>query len=240
MTPAAPQYEGKAKRLWPGEEPGTCVLEFTDKVTAGNGAKRSVIEGKGAANARISALMMADLENAGIPTHHLSVVDDENHLVRDVKIVPLEVIVRNIAAGSLTRVYGITEGETLRFPIVELCWKRDDLGDPLLTRTHVEAFGISDAETVDAMEEMALAVNDVLRARFEALGLTLVDFKLEFGRTKEGQLVVADEISPDTCRIWNTDSGEKLDKDRFRRDLGDLLEGYDQVLELLQREEQLA
>jgi phosphoribosylaminoimidazole-succinocarboxamide synthase len=233
-TSGAPRYEGKAKRLWPGPAPGTCLMEFTDAVTAGNGARRDEVEGKGAANARISSILMRAVGEAGIPTHFLDDVDEITHLVRDVEIVPLEVIVRNIAAGSLSRTFGIEEGTPLEHPLVELCWKRDDLGDPLLAHAHVAAFGIADADTVDAIELLALRVNDVLIERFAALALVLVDFKLEFGRTPEGTIVLADEMSPDTCRIWRASDGTKLDKDRFRRDLGDLLEGYGEVLDRLE------
>lgn len=230
-TRAALRYEGKAKRVFETDDPALCVVEYTDGATAFNGKKRATIAGKGALNNAISAALMQAVAEAGVATHLVRVLGEREQLVRSVEIVPLEVVVRNVVAGSLATRLGLPEGTHLPAPIVEFYYKRDDLGDPLLNRAHIAALGIASAGTVDRLERRASRVNDVLIRYLRQRGIKLVDFKLEFGFTPDGELLLADEISPDTCRMWDAVTGEKLDKDRFRRDLGDLVSGYRQVLE---------
>jgi phosphoribosylaminoimidazole-succinocarboxamide synthase len=230
-TRAALRYEGKAKRVYETDDPTLQIIEYTDGATAFNGEKRATITGKGALNNKISAALMQAVAEAGVPTHFVALLGEHEQLVRRVDIVPLEVVVRNIVAGSLANRMGLDEGTPLPTPIVEFYYKRDDLGDPLLNRAHIQALGIVSPGCVDRIERRASRVNDVLLGHLASRGITLVDFKLEFGFTADGELLLADEISPDTCRFWDSATGEKLDKDRFRRDLGDLVEGYAQVLD---------
>jgi phosphoribosylaminoimidazole-succinocarboxamide synthase len=235
------RYEGKAKRVYRTSDPDVCLIEFTDAATAFNGERKGRIDEKGSINCATSTLLFQLLETEGVPTHLVERVSETELLARNVDIVPLEVIVRNIAAGSFTKRLGIAEGTPLKRPIVEFSYKRDDLGDPLLTRSYIEVLEIAPMELVDRIEAAALKVNDVLRAHFAERGITLVDFKLEFGTTADGQLLLADEISPDTCRFWDAKTGEKLDKDLFRHDLGDATAGYTQLLDRLEgRREVLA
>lgn len=230
-------YEGKAKILYEGPDPDTIIQYFKDDATAGNGAKHAVIAGKGVLNNRISSHLMTKLEAIGIPTHFIRSVNMREQLVRRVEIIPIELVVRNIAAGSLCKRLGVKEGEYLRKPLVEYYYKKDDLGDPLVGEDHVVTFGWADPYELDEMVAMAWRVNDYLNGLFSGIGLKLVDFKLEFGRLwgENGELyiVLADEISPDNCRLWDSKTGEKLDKDRFRQDLGDLVEGYQYIAERL-------
>jgi phosphoribosylaminoimidazole-succinocarboxamide synthase len=224
------RYEGKAKRVFRTTDPDTCLIEFTDAATAFNGERRGRIDEKGSINCATSVLLFQMLEEAGVATHLVERVSDTELLARNVEIVPLEVVVRNIAAGSFTKRLGITEGTPLKRPIVEFSYKRDDLGDPLLTRSYIEVLDIAPLEVVDELERRALRINELLREHFADRGITLVDFKLEFGTTPDGELLLADEISPDTCRFWDAETGEKLDKDLFRHDLGDATAGYTQLL----------
>jgi phosphoribosylaminoimidazole-succinocarboxamide synthase len=226
-------YEGKAKIIYEGTEPGTLIQYFKDDATAGNGQKKAVISGKGVLNNRISAHLMSRLESIGIPTHFIRSLNMREQLVRAVEVIPLEVVVRNVAAGSLCKRLGIEEGKTLQGPVIEYYYKKDALGDPMVNENHVFAFGWADPYEIDEMVAMAWRINDYLNGLFAGVGLRLVDFKLEFGRLwgeyGELYLILADEISPDNCRLWDVHTGEKLDKDRFRLDLGNVIEGYQEV-----------
>ncbi|RDI95558.1 phosphoribosylaminoimidazolesuccinocarboxamide synthase [Meiothermus sp. QL-1] len=223
-------YEGKAKILYPGAEAGTVRVYFKDEATAFNGQKRGEIAGKGAVNNQVSAALFRHLEAHGVPTHFVRELSEREMLVRRVEIVPLEVIVRNRAAGSFARRYGVEEGRVLPFPLVEFSYKNDALGDPLICEEAALALGLADREGLADIRALALRVNTLLGDYFARRGLELVDFKLEFGRLPEGRLVLADEISPDTMRLWEVGTGERMDKDRFRRDLGGVEEAYQEVL----------
>ncbi|SEO29044.1 phosphoribosylaminoimidazole-succinocarboxamide synthase [Salinihabitans flavidus] len=225
-------YEGKAKILYEGPEPGTLVQYFKDDATAFNAEKRDVIDGKGALNNRLSEYFMTGLNNVGVPTHFLKRLNMREQLVRACEIIPLEVIVRNYAAGSLSTRLGIEEGTQLPRPIVEYCYKDDKLGDPLVTEEHIAAFGWASQQDMDDILSLALRVNDFMSGVMFGVGIRLVDFKIEVGRVYDGdfqRLVVADEISPDSCRLWDLETGRKLDKDVFRRDLGNLTDAYAEV-----------
>jgi phosphoribosylaminoimidazole-succinocarboxamide synthase len=225
-------YEGKAKILYEGPEPGTLVQYFKDDATAYNAAKRDVIEGKGVLNNRLSEFFMTGLGNIGVPTHFIKRLNMREQLIRAVEIIPLEVVVRNYAAGSMSERLGLEEGSTLPRPIVEFYYKDDKLGDPLVSEEHILAFGWATQQDLDDMISLALRVNDFLTGCMMAVGIRLVDFKIEIGRIWDGdfqRLILADEISPDSCRLWDADSGRKLDKDVFRRDLGDLSDAYTEV-----------
>ena len=230
-------YEGKAKTLYEGPDPNTVIQYFKDDATAFNAQKKAVIAGKGVLNNRISAHLMTKLESIGIPTHFIRSINMREQLVRKVEIIPIEVVVRNIAAGSLVKRLGIQEGTFLGRPLVEFYYKKDALGDPMVSEDHIITFGWADPYELDEMVAMAWRVNDYLNGLFAGIGLKLVDFKLEFGRLwgDHGELyiILADEISPDNCRLWDMKTGEKLDKDRFRFDLGDLIEGYQYIAEKL-------
>jgi len=228
-------YEGKAKRLYETEVEDELLMEFKDDATAGNGAKHALFEGKGTLNKQLSMLIYGMLEEGGIPTHHIREVDETHVIVRRVKIIPLEVVVRNVVAGSLSKRLGIEEGVALSEPIIETFYKVDELNDPMITDAHVlKVLKLCSKGDLAVIKEMAFKVNSLLGAAFAKAGIRLIDFKMEFGKTADGDIILADEISPDCCRLWDAQSGEKLDKDRFRRDLGDLTEGYRQVLERLQ------
>lgn len=226
-------YEGKAKIIYEGPEPGTVVQYFKDDATAGNGAKHAVIAGKGILNNRISSHLMTKLEGIGVPTHFLKSLNMREQLVRQVSIVPIELVVRNIAAGSISKRLGIAEGTHLPRPIVEFYYKNDALGDPMVSDDHIIAFGWADPYELEEMVNLAYRANDYLNGLFAGVGLQLIDFKLEFGRIfgEQGELyiVLADEISPDTCRLWDVKTKEKMDKDRFRQDMGGLVEAYQEV-----------
>lgn len=229
-------YEGKAKRLYATDNPDELLMEFKDDTTAGNGAKFAQFENKGRLNKELSLLIFGMLEEGGIPTHHVREVDDIHVIVRKVQIVPLEVVVRNVVAGSLSKRTGIEEGTPLDAPIVETFYKVDELNDPIITDAHIlKVLKLCSKGELAVIKEMAFKINEILAAAFAKAGIRLIDFKMEFGKTAEGDIILADEISPDCCRLWDADTGEKLDKDRFRRDLGDLTEGYQQVLERLQK-----
>ncbi len=237
MTRRNKIYEGKAKTLYEGPEPGTIIQYFKDDATAFNGEKHASIAGKGVLNNRISAHLMTKLESIGVPTHFIKQLNMREQLVRKVEIIPIELVMRNIAAGSLCKRLGVKEGTVLSRPLVEYFYKDDSLGDPLVGEDHCMVMGWADPYELEEMVTMAWRINDYLNGLFAGIGLRLVDFKLEFGRVwdEEGNLYIllADEICPDTCRLWDAKTGEKMDKDRFRFDLGDLVEGYQYVAEKL-------
>ncbi len=225
-------YEGKAKILYEGPEPGTLVQYFKDDATAYNAEKKAVIDGKGALNNRLSEFFMQGLTAIGVPNHFIRRLNMREQLIRQVEIIPLEVIVRNYAAGSICKRLGLEEGMHLPRPIIEFCYKDDALGDPLVSEEHIIAFGWASQQDLDDMVALALRVNDFLSGVMLAVGIRLVDFKIEIGRIWDGdfhRLIVADEISPDSCRLWDLETGRKLDKDVFRRDLGDLADAYTEV-----------
>ena len=229
-------YEGKAKTLFEGPEPGTIVQYFKDDATAFNAEKRDVIEGKGVLNNMLSEFFMKGLSNIGVPNHFIRRLNMREQLVRACEIVPLEVIVRNFAAGSLSKRLGIEEGTALPRPIIEYSYKNDDLGDPLVTEEYIAAFGWASQQDMDDIVSLALRVNDFLSGVLYGVGIKLIDFKIEVGRVYEGdfqRLIVADEISPDSCRLWDIETGRKLDKDVFRRDLGSLTDAYSEVAKRL-------
>ncbi len=227
-------YEGKAKKVFATEYEGLLIVSYKDDATAFNGQKRGTIGGKGAVNNRMSNALMRLLEREGIPTHLVKELSDRETLVRRVEIVPLEVIVRNISAGSFSKRYGVEEGIVFREPTVEFSYKNDGLGDPLLNDSHALALGLATREELDEIRGYALKTDRALQRFWKSCGVTLVDFKLEFGRLPDGKIVLADEISPDTCRLWDSATGKKLDKDRFRRDLGGVEEAYREVMARLE------
>jgi len=225
-------YEGKAKILFEGPEPGTLVQYFKDDATANNAQKKGIITGKGVLNNRISEHLMLRLAEIGVPTHFIRRLNMREQLIREVEIIPLELVVRNVAAGSISTRLGIAEGTRLPRSIIEYYYKNDGLQDPLVCEEHITAFGWAATQDLDDMVQLALRVNDFLTGLFLGVGITLVDFKVEFGRLWENddmRIVLADEISPDNCRLWDSKTGEKMDKDRFRRDLGNVEEGYQEV-----------
>ena len=228
-------YEGKAKKVYATEDPEKLIVSYKDDATAFNGQKKGTIAGKGSINNRMSNLLMQILEKSGVPTHFVEELSDRETVVKKVTIVPLEVIIRNIAAGSFSQRYGVEEGRVFDSPTIEFSYKNDDLGDPLLNRYHALALKLATAEEIDLIERYAFKINEVLKAYFLKLNITLVDFKLEFGKTSDGTIILADEISPDTCRFWDSATGKKLDKDRFRRDLGGAEDAYVEVMDRLSR-----
>ncbi|GGE30807.1 phosphoribosylaminoimidazole-succinocarboxamide synthase 1 [Marinicauda pacifica] len=226
-------YEGKAKILYEGPEPGTLVAHFKDDATAFNNKKRATLEGKGVLNNRISEFIMTQLNSIGVPTHFIRRLNMREQLVREVEIVPLEVVVRNVAAGSIAKRLGLEEGEALPRSIVEFYYKNDALEDPMVSEEHITAFNWATTQDIDDMLAMSLRVNDFMSGLFAGAGIRLVDFKLEYGRVYDQndmpRLILADEISPDSCRLWDIETNEKMDKDRFRRDLGNVTEAYAEV-----------
>ena len=229
-------YEGKAKILFKGTEAGTLVQYFKDDTTAFNAEKHEIMSGKGILNLRISEFIFAELEKVGVPTHFIETLSPRQQLVREAEIIPLEVVMRNVAAGSLVKRLGLTEGDTLPRPLVEFYYKDDALGDPLISEDHIAVFDwCSEAELAEIVA-LARKINQRMCEIFEVAGIRLVDFKLEFGRVRDGdttRIVLADEISPDSCRLWDIASNEKMDKDRFRQDLGGMVDAYQQVAERL-------
>lgn len=223
-------YEGKAKKVYGTDDPELYIVDYKDDATAFNGLKKGTIAGKGVINNRMSNLLMQMLEKNGIPTHFVRELSERETLVKKVSIVPLEVIVRNIAAGSFSKRYGVEEGVVLDCPTFEFSYKNDALGDPLLNTSHALALNLAAPEELTVIRTLALRVNELLRTFWAGCGITLVDFKLEFGRLRNGSIVLADEISPDTCRLWDSGTQEKLDKDRFRQDLGRVEEAYAEVM----------
>ncbi|MDE3015566.1 MAG: phosphoribosylaminoimidazolesuccinocarboxamide synthase [Pseudomonadota bacterium] len=232
MSPRKPIYEGKAKQLFEGPEPGTLIQHFKDDATAFNNQKKGTIAGKGVLNNRISEYLMLRLHEIGVPTHFIRTLNMREQLIKSVQIVPLEVIVRNVAAGSFAKRFGVKEGKDLGQPLIEYCYKNDALGDPFVSEEHIFAFHWATPQEVDEIRMYALRINDFLSGLFMGVGIRLVDFKLEFGRLAEGdrdQVILADEISPDNCRLWDVKTGKKLDKDRFRQDLGQVEDAYQEV-----------
>lgn len=219
-------YEGKAKKVFATDDPNLVIVSYKDDATAFNGEKKGTIAGKGAINNVMSNHMFQLLEQQGVPTHFVEQLSDRETVVKKVSIVPLEVIVRNISAGSFAKRYGVKEGIVFDEPTFELSYKNDDLGDPLMNEYHAIALGLATREEIELIKSMTFKVNEVMKQYFDTLNVTLVDFKLEFGKTADGTIVLADEISPDTCRLWDKTTGEKLDKDRFRRDMGGVEEAY--------------
>lgn len=224
-------YEGKAKKVFKTEDPDLLIVDYKDDATAFNGEKKGQIAGKGVINNRMSNMMMQMLAKKGVPSHFVEEISDRETIVKAVKIMPLEVIVRNISAGSFAKRYGVEEGIVFDKPTFEVSYKNDDLGDPLMCESHAVALGIATEEEIEIIKNYALTVNDGLKEFFLACGLKLVDFKIEFGKTSGGEIILADEISPDTCRLWDVATNKKMDKDRFRRDLGDVEETYQEVFE---------
>ena len=233
METQALLYEGKAKKVFSTDDPQVYLVSYKDDATAFNGQKKGTILGKGAINNRVTNHLMRMLETKGIPTHFIREISPTETLVKRVQIVPLEVIVRNVAAGSLAKRLGLDEGVVLKKTVLEFCYKDDALGDPMVNQYHIAAMGWATQEEMDCISGYALKVNDVLREYLGDLNIDLIDFKLEFGRLSDGTIVLADEISPDTCRFWDTVTHEKLDKDRFRRDLGKVEDAYHEILKRL-------
>ncbi|HHW90119.1 MAG TPA: phosphoribosylaminoimidazolesuccinocarboxamide synthase [Clostridiales bacterium] len=225
-------YEGKAKKVYQTQDPDIVVVEYKDDATAFNGLKKGAIIGKGAVNNKVSNHLFKLLEKRGIPTHYEKEISDTQTLVKKVQIIPIEVIVRNIAAGSLCKRLGLSEGAKLKSTVLEYCYKNDDLGDPMINEYHIKALGLATEEELDTIAKYSFLTNQILTDYLKDMNIELIDFKLEFGRFK-GEVILADEISPDTCRFWDSKSGEKLDKDRFRQDLGQVEEAYQEILRRL-------
>lgn len=223
-------YEGKAKKVYATEDPAILLVDYKDDATAFNGLKKGTISGKGAINNRVTNYMMQLLETQGVPTHFVKELSDRQTLVKKVSIVPLEVIIRNISAGSFAKRYGVEEGIVFAEPTIEFSYKNDELGDPLINSYHALVLGLATREEIETIKKLAFRVNEVMKEYFKGLNVDLVDFKLEFGRLADGTIVLADEISPDTCRFWDSRTHEKLDKDRFRRDMGHVEDAYQEMM----------
>ena len=222
-------YEGKAKKVFSTDDPAYYIVEYKDDATAFNGLKHGTIAGKGVINNKMSNAMFTLLEKHGVKTHFVEQINDRETVVKAVKIVPLEIIIRNVAAGSFSKRYGVEEGRELKCPTLEFSLKDDALNDPLINDSHILALGVADEKELEAIRNMAFKVNDVLKEFFAGIGVRLIDFKIEAGRLPSGEIILADEISPDTCRFWDAKTNEKLDKDRFRRDLGGVEEAYQEI-----------
>ena len=223
-------YEGKAKKVFKTDDEILYIVDYKDDATAFNGLKKGQIAGKGVVNNKMSNFLMQIMEKNGIPTHFVEEISDRETVVKRVEIVPLEVIIRNIAAGSFSKRFGVEEGKKLNCTTLEYCLKNDDLGDPMINDYQIIAIGAATKEDLDTIADLTFKVNDVLKAYFESINIELVDFKIEFGKTPDGQIILADEISPDTCRFWDSKTHEKLDKDRFRRDMGGVEEAYHEMI----------
>jgi phosphoribosylaminoimidazole-succinocarboxamide synthase len=232
VTKGEQLYEGKAKKVFATSDPDIVLVSYKDDATAFNGLKKGTIIGKGVVNNRMSNHMFRQLEKAGVPTHYVEELSDRETLVKKVSIVPLEVIIRNIAAGSMSKRLGIEEGTALKCPVLEFSYKNDELGDPMINDYHAMGMGIATREEIDTIAELAFKVNAFMLDYFKKLNIDLVDFKLEFGKY-HGKIILADEISPDTCRFWDSTTKEKLDKDRFRRDMGGVEEAYAEMMRRL-------
>ncbi|MDD4165174.1 MAG: phosphoribosylaminoimidazolesuccinocarboxamide synthase [Eubacteriales bacterium] len=226
-------YEGKAKRVYSSDVDGVYIVSYKDDATAFNGLKKGTISGKGVINNRVTNHLMKMLEKKGIPTHFVQELNERETAVKKVTIIPLEVIVRNIAAGSLSKRLGLAEGTKLGSTVLEYCYKNDDLGDPMVNQYHIAAIDLATAQELEIISDYSFRINEILSEYLKDLKIELVDFKLEFGRTDDGEIILADEISPDTCRFWDSETGEKLDKDRFRRDLGGVEDAYLEILKRL-------
>lgn len=226
-------YEGKAKQVFATSDPDVVMVHYKDDATAGNGAKKGTIRDKGVVNNKLSNAIMQKLEAKGIPTHYIEEINDRDTFVKKVEIVPLEVIIRNVAAGSFSKRMGVEEGTELLCPILEYSYKNDDLGDPLINHYYALALGLATQDELDTIAKYAFAVNDELKQIMSDANINLIDFKIEFGRTSDGTIILADEISPDTCRFWDKTTGEHLDKDLFRRDLGGEEDAYQEVMKRL-------
>jgi phosphoribosylaminoimidazole-succinocarboxamide synthase len=227
-------YEGKAKKVFATNDPEKLIVEYKDDATAFNGLKKGTIKGKGVINNQMSNRLMAYLEKQGVPTHFIEEINERETIVKKVSIVPLEVIIRNISAGSFAKHYGVEEGIVFDQPTIEFSYKNDELGDPLLNHYHALALKLATMEEIETIEKYAFKINEVLKAFWLSAGVTLVDFKLEFGRLPDGTIVLADEISPDTSRLWDVKTHEKLDKDRFRRDMGGVEEAYAEIMKRME------
>ncbi|MBQ9065419.1 MAG: phosphoribosylaminoimidazolesuccinocarboxamide synthase [Blautia sp.] len=225
-------YEGKAKKVYATDDPDVVIVSYKDDATAFNGVKKGTIQGKGVINNRMTNLVFRKFEAAGIPTHFIEELNDRETAVKKVEIVPLEVIIRNVAAGSFSKRMGVEEGTALLCPILEFSYKNDDLGDPFINDDYALALGLATKEEIDKIREYTLKINEIMKEYFLGAGMKLIDFKIEFGRYK-GDIILADEVSPDTCRLWDVNTNEKLDKDRFRRDLGNVEEAYNEVFHRL-------
>lgn len=230
MKKCEQMYEGKAKKVFATEDANYCIVSYKDDATAFNGLKKGTIAGKGVVNNKMSNYLMKKLEENGIPTHFVKELNDRETLVKKVSIVPLEVIVRNIAAGSFSKRFGVEEGTLLLRPTLEFCYKNDELGDPMVNNYHIIACGWATEQDLNTITDYTFKINAFLKDYFKKINVDLVDFKIEFGKTAQGQIVLADEISPDTCRFWDATTHEKLDKDRFRRDLGGVEEAYEEMM----------
>lgn len=233
MTKKEQLYEGKAKKVFKTDDPECLIVSYKDDATAFNGLKKGTIAGKGVINNKMSNRLMERLEKSGIPTHYVEEINDRETIVKKVSIVPLEVIIRNIAAGSFSKRYGVEEGFVFETPTIEFSYKNDELGDPLMNAYHAIAMKLATPEEIETIKKYAFAVNEELKKFWSGCGVTLVDFKLEFGKLSDGTVVLADEISPDTCRLWDSKTNEKLDKDRFRRDMGGVEDAYAEIMKRL-------
>ncbi|MEO1816898.1 MAG: phosphoribosylaminoimidazolesuccinocarboxamide synthase [Acetobacterium sp.] len=227
-------YEGKAKKVFKTDNPNEFIIEYKDDATAFNGEVKGSIGGKGVINNKMTGVVFTMLEEKGIPTHFVKILSENEQLVKAVTIFPLEVIIRNTAAGSICKRLGLEEGLKLKSPIFEFCYKNDDFGDPVINDYHAIAMELATAEEIEVIRDMTFKINEILKAYFLERGINLIDFKVEFGKTSDGQIVLADEISPDTCRFWDVETNEKLDKDRFRRNLGHIEEAYEEMLKRVQ------
>ena len=228
-------YEGKAKQIFETENDNEVIIHYKDDATALNGLKKGTIDNKGTLNNKISSLIFEYLMKNGIKTHLIKVINERDQLCKKVDILPLEVIVRNVIAGSAAKRFKIEEGSEIKSPILEICWKDDDLGDPLINDYHAIAFDLATQDELDYIYAETLKINNLLIAMWKEMGIKLVDFKLEFGKTSDGEILLADEISPDTCRLWDINTNEKLDKDRFRRDMGSIEEAYQEIFSRLSK-----
>lgn len=223
-------YEGKAKKVFATDDANYCIVSYKDDATAFNGLKKGTISGKGVVNNKMSNYLMQLLEKEGVPTHYVEELNDRETVVKKVSIVPLEVIIRNVAAGSFSKRLGVEEGTALKTTILEFCYKNDDLGDPMVNDYHILAMGYATEEDLNTIKTLTFKINEFLKDFFKKINVDLIDFKIEFGKTVDGQIVLADEISPDTCRFWDATTHEKLDKDRFRRDLGGVEDAYQEMM----------
>lgn len=230
MEKLAQMYEGKAKKVFATDDENYCIVSYKDDATAFNGLKKGTISGKGVVNNKMSNYLMSELEKTGIPTHFVEEINDRETVVRKVSIVPLEVIVRNVAAGSFSKRLGVEEGTPLKTTVLEYCYKDDALGDPMVNDYHILAMGYATKEELDTIADYTFKINEFLKDFFKKINIDLIDFKIEFGKTPDGKIILADEISPDTCRFWDATTHEKLDKDRFRRDLGGVEDAYNEMM----------